>query len=117
MLARIFSLPCRKKAMSKTTLILFWVLWLLNVLAALMGHREFIMGMFGRYAAPTPKYIALWVGILAIMLAIICISLYLKNHGRSSAAITVVAIPLVLALPYILWIGAVIVMGGKNAWR
>lgn len=47
--------------MSKTTLILFWIMWLLDVLMALFGHREFINGVFGRYAAPNFTYKAFWV--------------------------------------------------------
>ncbi len=103
--------------MTKITLVLFWVLWLLDVLAALFGHRELIMGVFGRYAAPTPKYIWLWVILLGAIMAVICGSLYLKNHGRSTAALIVAAIPLVLALPYLLYIGVILISGGKNAWR
>lgn len=97
-------------------LLLFWALWLLDVLAALYGYREFIGGVFGRYAAPNARYIGLWLGLLAIILAIIGGSLYFKNHDRPMAAMIVAVIPLVLALPYGLFLGA-LMLGGKNNWR
>jgi len=100
--------------MSKTTLVIFWIIWLLDVLIALFGHREFITGVFGRYAAPNSRYIWLWVGLFAVMLFIICGSLYLKNHGNNKAALSVACIPMVLALPYLLWLG-VVILSGKNA--
>jgi len=103
--------------MSKTTLLLFWVFWLLDVLIALLGYREFIGGVFGRYAAPSFKYVALWVTLLLAALLIVCGSLYLKNHDRPSAALTVAAIPLVLALPYVLWLGVAVLSGSKANWR
>ena len=100
--------------MSKTTLIFFWVIWLLDVLIALLGHREFITGVFGRYAAPNSKYIWLWVALFAAMLFVICGSLYFKNHGYPKAAMSIVCTPLVLALPYLLWL-VVVILSGKNA--
>lgn len=103
--------------MTKTMLILFWILWLLDVLAALLGYREFIMGIFGRYAAPTSRYIMLWVVLLGIMLMIIMGSLYFKNLGRNSVAMSVVAIPLVFALPYILFLAAMVIGGSKTNWH
>lgn len=99
--------------MSKTTLVVFWVMWLLDVLMTLFGYREFIMGMFGRYSSPSGTYIAMWVGLLAIAFAVICGSLYFKNHGNAMASLIVAAIPLVLALPYALFM-AVIMLSGKN---
>ncbi len=102
--------------MSKTTLILFWVFWLLDVLAALFGYREFIGGVFGRYAAASSKYIGLWTVLLIVILLIICGSLYFKNRGQSTAAIIVAVIPLVLALPYALFM-AVVMASGKNSWQ
>ncbi len=102
--------------MSKTTLISFWVLWLLDVLIALFGYREFIGGIFGRYAAPSSKYVVMWVFLLVAILLVIVGSLYFKNQERSSAAITVAAIPLVLALPYALFL-AVVMLSGKTRWN
>ncbi len=103
--------------MTKTTLILFWVIWLIDVLIALFGYREFINGIFGRYAAPSTKYILLWVALLLVALLIIGGSLYFKNQGQPATAIRVACIPLVLALPYILWLAVVIVSGKSTNWR
>lgn len=103
--------------MSKTTLILFWVMWLIDVLMTLFGYREFIMGMFGRYSSPSPTYVTMWVSILLIAFAVISGSLYFKNQGQTMASMIVVALPLVLALPYALFMG-VVMLSGKNAhWR
>ncbi|MBK8706371.1 MAG: hypothetical protein IPN33_24290 [Saprospiraceae bacterium] len=103
--------------MTKTTLLTFWIIWLLDVLLFLFGYREFIQGVFGRYAGPTAKYIWPWVGILIVGLVIICGSLYLKKHGHPGMAIKVAAIPLVLALPYVLWIAMIVLMGRGTNWR
>ncbi len=103
--------------MSKTTLILFWVIWLIDVLIALFGYREFITGIFGRYAAPSTKYGLLWVALLLAALLIIGGSLYFKNQGQPATAMSVACIPLVLALPYILWLTVVIVSGKSTNWR
>lgn len=103
--------------MSKTTLVLFWAIWLLDVLITLFGYREFIGGVFGRYAAPSAKYISLWVTLLTVSLLIICASLYFKNHGQPSTAMMIAAVPLVLALPYVLWLGVVILSGNKTNWH
>ena len=97
-------------------LILFWILWLLDVLAALFGFQEFMGSVFGRYAAPNSRYVLLWMALFAVILLIIGGSLYFKNQGQSMAAVIVAVIPLVLSLPYILFLGAVM-MGGKNNWR
>lgn len=102
--------------MSKTTLVLFWVMWLLDVLFALYGYREFIGGVFGRYASPSTRYIALWAGLLLFALLIICGSLYFKNQGNTGTALSIVAIPLVLALPYALYLAAVMI-GSKGKWQ
>lgn len=102
--------------MEKSTLVLFWAIWLADVLIALLGYREFISGVFGRSAAPTMKYVALWVSLLIVMLLLIGGSLYFKNHGKPAAAMSFAAIPLVLALPYALYL-AVVLMGGKNNWQ
>lgn len=103
--------------MSKITLLLFWVIWLLDVLLALYGYREFLHGLFGRNAAPTSKYIAIWVILLGAALFIIGGSVYFKNQGAPIQAITVAAIPLVLASPYVLWIVAVLLAGKRIDWR
>lgn len=100
--------------MTKTTLTLFWVLWLLDVLVALYGYREFMQGVFGQYAAPNSKYIWLWTLLLVVALGVIGGSLYFKNHGNTTMAFSVAAVPLVLALPYIFWL-AVVLLTGKNA--
>lgn len=100
--------------MTKTTLTLFWVLWLLDVFIALYGYREFIQGVFGRYAAPSRKYISLWIALFVVAAVVIGGSLYLKNEGWISAAFIVAAIPLVLALPYVFWL-AIVLLSGKNA--
>ncbi len=102
--------------MSKTTLIWFWIMWLLDVLIALFGYREFIGGIFGRYATPSSKYVVMWVVLLVAILLVIAGSLYFKNQERSSAALSVAAIPLVLALPYALFM-AVVLLNGKTRWN
>jgi hypothetical protein len=99
--------------MTKTTLILFWIFWLLDVLIALFGYREFMFGLFGRNATPSSKYISIWLTLLAVATLIIGGSLYFKNQGHSTTALYVAATPLVLALPYLLWM-AVILLSGKN---
>ena len=103
--------------MSKTSLLLFWIFWLLDVLIALFGHREFIMGVFGRYSSPSLSYILMWTALLGAGLLIISGSLYLKNHGQLTAALGVAAIPLVLALPYVLWLGVAILGSKSGSWR
>jgi hypothetical protein len=103
--------------MTKTTLILFWVIWLIDVLIALFGYREFINGIFGRYAAPSTKYVLFWVALLLASMLIIGGSLYFKNQGQPATAVRVAAIPMVLALPYILWLAVVIVSGKSTNWR
>ncbi len=100
--------------MTKSTLTLFWVFWLLDVLIVLFGYREFIGGVFGRHAAPNSKYISLWLALFLVAALVIGGSLYFKNQGRSTMALSVVATPLVLALPYLLWV-VVILLSGKNA--
>ncbi|MEQ1745415.1 MAG: hypothetical protein ABMA02_08320 [Saprospiraceae bacterium] len=101
--------------MTKITLILFWVLWLLDVVAALYAHREFIMGVFGRYAAPTPTYILMWTALILALLVLLFGSLYLKNHNHPWAALIIAAIPAVLSLPFLLYIGTVIIL--RPNWR
>lgn len=103
--------------MSKTAILIFWIIWLLDVLIALLGYREFISGAFGRYAAPSGKYIALWITLLLAALLIISGSLLLKNKGQINTAISIAAIPLVLALPYALWILSTMIFGKGNMWR
>ncbi len=100
--------------MSKTSLTLFWVIWLIDVLIALYGYREFIQGVFGQYAAPNSKYITLWIVLLVVALLVIGGSLFFKNQGNTTMAFSVAALPLVVALPYALWM-AVILISGKNA--
>ncbi len=102
--------------MTKTILLLFWLLWLLDVLAALYGYREFINGVFGRYSVSSPKYLSLWIPLLLGIVLIICGSLYFKNHDRPTIALIIAVIPVVLALPYALFLGAMM-LGGKNNWR
>ncbi len=99
--------------MTKSTLTLFWVFWLLDVLIVLFGYREFIGGVFGRSAAPNSKYISLWLALFLVAALVIGGSLYFKNQGRATIALSVAATPLVLALPYLLWV-AVILLSGKN---
>ena len=103
--------------MSKTTLIIFWVIWLLDVRFALYGFWEFIGGVFGRYAAPTSKYITMWIGLLAFALLILGGSLFFKNSGQNTLAMGTVALPLVFAAPYGLWLLAMIIGGSKTNWR
>ena len=92
-------------------------MWLLDVLMALFGHREFINGVFGRYAAPNFTYKAFWgIALIAIFL-IIWGSLYFKQQERNAAAMTVAAIPLVLALPYVLWLSVVLIAGRNTNWH
>ncbi|MCC6461501.1 MAG: hypothetical protein IT260_13595 [Saprospiraceae bacterium] len=103
--------------MSKTTLVLFWAIWLLDVLLALFGYREFIQGVFGRYAAPNSKYIFLWLILFAAILLILCGSLYFKNYGHPGMAMSVVSTPLVLALPYVLWLAVILISGKGARWN
>ena len=100
--------------MTKTSLTLFWVIWLLDVLIVLYGYREFIQGVFGQYAAPSSKYISMWVVLFAIASLVIGGSLYFKNIGNTTMAFSVASAPLVLALPYAFWL-AVVLISGKNA--
>ncbi|MBL7804144.1 MAG: hypothetical protein JNL02_10445 [Saprospiraceae bacterium] len=102
--------------MSKTNLLLFWIFWLLDVALALYGYKEFILGVFGRYAAPTSKYLNLWAIILLAALLVLSGSIYLKNNGHPGWALTLVAAPLVLALPYLLYMLSIVLLGPKN-WR
>lgn len=102
--------------MTKNMLLLFWVLWLLDVLVALFGYREFIGSVFGRYSSASSKYITLWLFLFLAIFLVIGGSLYFKNHERPTAAIIVAVIPFVLATPYILFMGALMV-GGKNKWN
>jgi len=100
--------------MSTKTLTLFWVCWLIDVLITLYGYREFLQGMFGQYAAPSAKYIFMWVVLFIFAALVIGGSLYFKNHDRATLALSIVSTPLVLALPYLLWV-AVVLLSGKNA--
>jgi hypothetical protein len=101
--------------MTKTMLILFWALWLLDVLAALYGHREFIMGVFGQYAAPSAGYVLMWTALLLAMLAILFGSVFLKNHGHHTAALIVAAVPVVLSLPFLLYMLVLVI--ARPDWR
>jgi hypothetical protein len=103
--------------MTKTSLTFFWVLWLLDVFIALWGYREFMQGVFGQYSAPTTKYISLWGILFFIAFLVIGGSLYLKNHDRIAMAFSVAAVPLLLALPYILWLGAALLSGKNARWN
>lgn len=103
--------------MSKTTLIIFWVIWLLDVRFALYGYWEFIGGVFGRYAAPTSKYITIWIGLLAFALFVLGGSVYFKNSGETTLAMGIVGLPLVFALPYGLWLAVLMLSGSKANWR
>ena len=100
--------------MSLIALTLFWVIWLIDVLITLYGYREFIQGVFGQYAAPTSKYISMWIVLFLIAALVIGGSLYFKNQGNTTMAFSVAALPLVVALPYALWL-AVVLISGKNA--
>ena len=103
--------------MSNSMLIVFWVVWLLDVLLALYGYREFIQGVFGQYAAPNAKYIFLWTGLLLGILAILGGSLYLKRHDSPVMAVGVAAAPLVLLSPYGLFLLAMLVFGRNTRWN
>lgn len=103
--------------MTKSTLTLFWMLWLLDVLIVLFGYREFIQGVFGQYAAPNSKYISLWLALFVAAALVIGGSLYLKNQGRSAMALSVAATPLVLALPYILWLVVALLASKNTRWN
>lgn len=103
--------------MSKTSLILFWVFWLLDVLLALLGHREFINAMFGRYASPTSRMTVMWIVLLVAIFLILWISLYLKNHERGSLALSVAAIPLIPTTLYLLWMGMILILGRNTNWH
>ena len=103
--------------MSKTTLLLFWAMWLLDVLAALYGYREFIFGIFGQHATPTRKYVTLWLGLLGAATFLIIGSLYFKNQGQTTLALSLLAVPLVLALPYLLFMLIILLSGKNTRWN
>lgn len=103
--------------MSKTQLVLFWIIWLLDVLMGLLGHRQFITLIFGRYASPGFKLAAIWIAILLVMLLILYASLYFKNHERGTLALTIAAVPVALALPYVLWLGVILIAGRNTNWH
>jgi len=103
--------------MSKTSLVLFWIIWLIDVLILLFGHQEFLQLVFGRNSSPGIKTIGIWVFLIVLMLLIICGSLYLKNHAKATMAIMVSSIPLVIALPYFLWLGVVLFSGKSTNWH
>lgn len=99
--------------MTTKFLTLFWVIWLIDVLITLYGYREFLQGLFGQYAAPSSKYISMWVVLFIFAALVIGGSLYFKNQDRATMALSIAATPLVLASPFILW-WAVIMLSGKN---
>ncbi len=103
--------------MSKTSLILFWIIWLVDILILLFGHQEFLLIMFGRNSSPGTRQIGIWASLLMVMLLIIIISLYLKNHEKGTMAIMVCSIPLLIALPYLLWLGVVLFSGKGTNWH
>lgn len=103
--------------MTKTSLTLFWVIWLIDVLITLYGYREFLQGMFGQYAAPSSKYISMWVVLFLIAALVIGGSLYFKNQGKTAIAFSVASVPLVLALPYALWLAVVLLSGKNTRWN
>ena len=106
----------RKKIVSKTALVSFWVMWLLDVLMTLFGYREFVTGIFGRYSSPSGTYVTMWAAILIVAFGVISGSLYFKKHGQTMASLIVAAIPLVLALPYLLFL-AVVMLSGNTNWQ
>ena len=103
--------------MTKTTLVLFWVMWLADVLITLYGYREFIQGVFGQNAAPSRKYISLWMVLFLAAFLVIGGSLYFKNHQQAGMAITLVSAPLVLAVPFVLWMAVLMVIGKNARWN
>lgn len=84
----------------------------MNATITLYGYLD-LQGMFGQYAAPSSKYISMWVVLFLIAAVVIGGSLYFKNQGMV-IAFSVASVPLVLALPYVLWL-AVALLSGKNA--
>ncbi len=102
--------------MSATTLVWFWVLWLLDLLAALFGFREFMTGAFGQYPITSTKYVRLWVALLIAILLILTGSIYFKNHAQALVAMVIAAIPLMIATPYALFL-LVLMSSGKNRWN
>jgi hypothetical protein len=103
--------------MSKNSLVMFWVFWLLDVLLILFAYREFIMLTFGQYAAPNFKLVALWVVLLLAAFGIIAGSIYLKNHEQTRLAIGLAAVPLVLMLPYVLFLLVMVIGGSNTRWN
>lgn len=103
--------------MTKTSLTLFWVIWLIDVLIALYGFREFMQGVFGQYAAATSKYISLWAVLLLVAFLVIAGSLYFKNQENVTMAFSVACAPLVLALPYVFWLAVVLLSGKNTRWN
>ena len=103
--------------MTKTSLTLFWAIWLIDVLITLYGYREFLQGMFGQYAAPSSKHISMWVVLFLIAAVVIGGSLYFKNQGKTAIAFSVASVPLVLALPYVLWLAAALLSGKNARWN
>lgn len=103
--------------MSKTSLILFWIIWLVDILILLFGHQEFLLILFGRNSSPGTRQIGIWASLLVVMLLIIIIGLYLKNQDKGTMAIMVSSIPLLIALPYLLWLGVVLFSGKSTNWH
>ena len=103
--------------MSTKQLLWFWFLWLVTAYAWLRGYAEFIHGMFGQYAAPNARYVRFWVGLLIAGLLVLGGSIYLKNQELPRLALGLVAVPLVVASPYLLFLLGVLVFGGKTRWN
>lgn len=103
--------------MSKTSLILFWIIWLVDILILLFGHQEFLLILFGRNSSPGTRQIGIWASLLMVMLLIIIIGLYLKNQDKGTMAIMVSSIPLLIALPYLLWLEVVLFSGKSTNWH
>lgn len=104
--------------MSESTLLmLFWVLWLFDLGLTLYGYSEFVMGLFGQYAAPNSTYISLWIGLLGLGAIVLLGGLYLRQAGLLKSAVLLTAVPAAPALLYAAWILVIIFSGKGSSWR
>ncbi len=103
--------------MTRFSLFAFWFLWLADVFIALLSHRELTGHLFGRNAGPPSRAAAIWAMICLLLLMILWAGVHFKNKGQSGLAIGITASPVVILLPYVLWMAAVLIMGKNTDWR
>jgi hypothetical protein len=103
--------------MSNYTLLLFWALWLGTAYGTLRAYGELINGVFGQYATPTPQYLRFWILLIVAALLVLGGSVYLKSHGQPTSALWLVAVPALIASPYLLFLLIVLLFGRKMRWN